>query len=74
MCYSPTLILNPNRGRKDKMAYVCDTVSQYIPVPCGHCGECRRLRASGVLQRAQLESLYGYPFMVSLSYNPESLA
>lgn len=74
MCYSPTLIKNPNRGRKDKLAYVVDTVSHYIPVPCGHCGECRRLRANGVLQRAQLESLAGYPFMVSLSYNPESLA
>lgn len=74
MCYSPTFIKNPNRGRKDSLAYLVDTVSQYIPVPCGHCGECRRLRSSGVLQRAQLEALYGYPFMVSLSYNPESLA
>lgn len=73
MCYSPTLIKNPNRGRKDKLSYVVDTVSQYIPVPCGHCGECVRLRASGVLQRAQLEELAGYPFFISLSYNPESL-
>lgn len=74
MCYSPTLIKNPNFGRKDSLAYLVDTVSQYIPVPCGHCGECRRLRSSGILQRAQLEALYGYPFMVSLSYNPESLS
>lgn len=74
MCYSPTLIKNPNYGRRDKMAYVVDTKSQYTPVPCGHCGECVRLRSSGVLQRAQLEELYGYPFMISLSYNPESLA
>lgn len=74
MCYSPTLIKNPNLGRKDNMSYVVDTKSQYIPVPCGHCGECIRLRSSGILQRAQLEELYGYPFMISLSYNPESLA
>lgn len=74
MCYSPTLIKNPNFGRTDKLAYVVDTKSQYIPVPCGHCGECIRLRSSGVLQRAQLEQLYGWPFMVSLSYNPQSLA
>lgn len=73
MCYSPILIKNPNYGRRDKMAYVVDTKSQYIPVPCGHCGECARLRSSGILQRAQLEELYGYPFMISLSYNPESL-
>lgn len=74
MCYSPTLIKNPNYGRRDKMAYVVDTKSQFIPVPCGHCGECARLRSSGILQRAQLEELFGYPFMISLSYNPESLA
>lgn len=74
MCYSPTLIKNPNYGRKDKLAYVVDTKSKYIPVPCGHCGECIRLRSSGILQRAQLEELYGYPFMISLSYNPQSLA
>lgn len=74
MCYSPTLIKNPNRGRRDKMAYVVDTQSEYVPVPCGHCGECVRLRSSGVLQRAQLEELAGYPFFISLSYNPESLA
>lgn len=74
MCYSPILIKNPNRGRRDKMAYVVDTKSEFIPVPCGHCGECIRLRSSGVLQRAQLEELAGYPFMISLSYNPQSLA
>lgn len=73
MCYSPTLIKNPNFGRMDKMAYVVDTKSQYIPVPCGHCGECIRLRSSNVLQRAQLEEKFGYPFMISLSYNPQSL-
>lgn len=73
MCTSPTLIKNPNFGRKDKLAYVVDTVSQYIPVPCGHCGECIRKKATDVLQRAQLEELFGWPFFISLSYSPEGL-
>lgn len=74
MCYSPTLIPNPNLGRKDKLSYVVDTKAKYIPVPCGHCGECNRLRANGILQRAQLEELFGYPFFISYSYNPQSLS
>lgn len=74
MCYSPTMIPNPNRFRKDRLSYVVDTKSQYIPVPCGHCGECIRNRTLGITQRAQLEELSGYPFFISLSYNPESLA
>lgn len=73
MCYSPVLIKNPNRGRTDKLSYVVDTVSQYIPVPCGHCGECIRKKATDVLQRAQLEEKYGWPFFISLSYSPEAL-
>lgn len=73
MCYSPVLIKNPNYGRTDKMAYVVDTKSQYIPVPCGHCGECIALRSASVLQRCQLEEKFGYPFFVTLTYNPESL-
>lgn len=74
MCIYPHLIKNPNRGRTDSASDMVDTKSQYIPVPCGHCVECIRLRSSGVLQRAQLEEQFGYPFMISLSYNPESLA
>lgn len=50
-----------------------DCVSQYIPVPCGHCAECVRLKCTSVLQRCQLESLYGYPFFCTLTYNEESL-
>lgn len=73
MCYSPVLIKNPNYGRRDIMAYVVDTKSQYIPVPCGHCGECIALRSASVLQRCQLEEKFGYPFFVTLTYNSESL-
>lgn len=74
MCYSPTLIKNPNRGRHDSLAYLVDTNSQYIPVPCGHCGECIALRSSAVHQRVLLEELAGYPFFITLTYNNESLA
>lgn len=74
MCYSPTLIKNPNYGRKDKMSGLVDTKSQYIPVPCGHCVECNLLRSNSVFQRCQLEEQFGYPFFITLTYNPESLA
>lgn len=73
MCYSPRLIKNPNYGRKDRMSYVVDTRSHYVPVPCGHCGECLALRSASVLQRCQLEEKYGYPFFITLTYNPQSL-
>lgn len=73
MCYSPTLIPNPNRFRNDKLSYVVDTNSLYISVPCGHCGECIRNRTFGIIQRVQLEELSGYPFFITLTYNPESL-
>lgn len=74
MCYSPVLIKNPNYGRKDKLSYVVDIRSQYIPVPCGHCGECIALRSASLSQRCQLEALFGYPFFITVTYNPESLA
>lgn len=74
MCYSPTLIKNPNLGRKDRLAYCVDTTSKYIPVPCGHCGECIALRSNSVFQRCQLEEQAGYPFFITLTYNNESLA
>lgn len=73
MCYSPTLIPNPNYGQKQGFSFLKDCVSKFIPIPCGHCGECVRLRANSIVQRCQLEELYGWPFFCSLSYNPESL-
>ena len=74
MCYSPILIKNPNYGRKDRLSYVVDTRSQYIPVPCGHCGECIALRSASLSQRCQLEALFGYLYFITVTYNPESLA
>lgn len=50
-----------------------DTVSRYIPVPCGHCAECVRLRSTGVLQRVQLEAQFGWPFFCTLTYNDQAM-
>lgn len=50
-----------------------DCVSKYIPVPCGHCAECVALRTASVVQRVELESKYGYPFFITLTYNNDSL-
>lgn len=73
MCYSPTLIKNPNYGKKGGFSFMKDCVSQYIPVPCGHCAECVRLRSTGVLQRVQLEAQFGWPFFCTLTYNDDSM-
>lgn len=73
MCTSPTLIKNPNYGYKGKYAFMKDTVSTYIPVPCGHCSECVAVRQLSLVQRCVMESQFGYPFFATLTYNQESL-
>lgn len=73
MCVSPILIPNPNRFLKSRFALYKDIESQYIYVPCGHCGECVHSRQMGIVQRVQLESLSGYPFFCTLTYNNQSL-
>ena len=73
MCLSPTLIPNPNLGRKDKMAYLVDTESIYIPGPCGHCKQCVHLRQSSIVQRCQVEERTHHLFFCTLTYNNESL-
>lgn len=73
MCYSPTLIKNPNFGKTGGFSFMKDCVSRYIPIPCGHCGECVAVRTAGIVQRCELEREFGYPFFVTLTYNNESL-
>lgn len=73
MCVTPTLIPNPNYGYKGKFAFLKDTVSKYIKVPCGHCAECVRIRQLSIVQRCALEAIEGYPFYCTLTYNNESL-
>lgn len=73
MCISPTLIPNPNYGFTGRYAFLKDTVSRFIKVPCGQCGECVATRQLSIVQRCSLESLSGWPFFVTLTYNNESL-
>lgn len=73
MCYSPTYIKNPNWHHSERMSFMKDCVSQYIPVPCGHCGECVAIRSANYVQRAQLEAQFGYCYFCTLTYNNESL-
>lgn len=69
MCLNPILIPNPNFGIKSSKVFKKDTVSQYIPIPCGHCSECMANRAIGLIQRCELEELTGIPFMITLTYS-----
>lgn len=73
MCISPNRIPNPYKGFNGKYAFMHDCVSTYINVPCGHCSECVRIKQLGIVQRASLESQSGWPFYVTVTYNPESL-
>lgn len=73
MCLNPTLIPNPWLNVKSGNWICKDTVSQYIPVPCGHCSECMATRALGIRQRCELEEMVGHPFMLMLSYSNSML-
>lgn len=73
MCLSPSLIPNPNRGRKDKYAKLVDSVSAYIEVPCGHCTQCVQMRQSSVVQRCQVEQMNNHLFMCTLTYCNEAM-
>lgn len=73
MCVSPTILKNPNYGYKGKFAFMKDTVSKYIKVPCGYCSECVHLRQLNLVQRCIMESQFGYPFYCTLTYNNQSI-
>lgn len=73
MCISPILIPNPNYGFKGRYAFMKDCASRYIKVPCGVCSECVHNRQLGLVQRCICESMSGYPFFCTLTYNNESL-
>lgn len=73
MCISPTLIKNPNYHAKGRYSFLKDTVSPYIKVPCGYCSECLHSKQLSLVQRCMTESLSGYPFFCTLTYNQQSL-
>lgn len=55
------------------MAVFKDTVSKFIKVPCGVCSDCLHMKQSDLVQRCMTESISGYPFFATLTYNNESL-
>lgn len=69
----PILIKNVNYGNTSSLSYLSDTTSQYIPVPCGHCSSCVNLRQQYILQRCQMEAFDHDFYMLSITYNQESL-
>lgn len=73
MCLSPIVIKNPNYKAQGRYSFLKDTVSPYIKVPCGVCSECVHTRQLSLVQRCICESLSGYPFFCTLTYNNESL-
>lgn len=74
MCVSPIRIPNPNYHNHSKyVSALKDTSSQYINVPCGHCGECIAVRQMNIIQRVHMESLDNHCFYCTLTYNNYSM-
>lgn len=73
MCISPVSIENPNFGRHDRFAFMKDTVSRRINVPCGVCPECVQHRQLQFVQRLQMEELVNHLFFCTLTYNNDCL-
>lgn len=80
MCDSPIYIKNPNRfiekKYRDSLSYKYpwkDLTSERIPVPCGHCKTCIRMKQDGIVQRVQFESQKNHLFMCTLTYCNEML-
>lgn len=74
MCLHPISIDNPHFGLGDVgLAFLRDTTSSKISVPCGSCVQCVAMRQGFYIQRVQMESLRSDIFMFTLTYNNDSL-
>ena len=76
MCLNPILIPNKNKGCHSKdpiLSAVKDTLSDFIPVGCGHCPSCLALKQEYFIQRFQMETLDNDLWTGMLSYNNEHL-
>lgn len=73
MCLNPTYIKNVHFHKKSDGISIVNTSSKVIPVPCGHCAECVTSRHLGIIQRCELEEIYGHPFVFFLSYQPSMI-
>lgn len=74
MCITPITIRNPNYGAKlEGLNLFKDCTSTHILVPCGHCPDCIALNQMEMVQRIQMESIYNYIFMGTITYDNEHL-
>lgn len=74
MCTSPYYIDNPYyQSRSPTIRQIKDTDSSKIPVPCGHCSVCLRLRQAYFVQRVQCEAIDHDIWSCMLSYNNKYL-
>lgn len=70
MCLNPILIKNPYYGLTPcSLNKFHDCTSTHIPIPCGNCSVCVRLRQSYLVQRCQMETLSNHLFFCTLTYN-----
>lgn len=77
MCLSPLTIQNPSYSKEGKYTYF-DTRYRpvslaYITIPCGKCRECQANKKNAINQRVQIESLFSYVFMLTLTIKPSRL-
>lgn len=74
MCLSPIVRPNVNFGSARKgVNYLKDCHSTNLSIPCGHCAECIAVKQMSLIERVQMQALVSYTYMVTLTYNPESL-
>lgn len=75
MCVSPIPIPNPNKGKfvSSLTKRLVDVTSSRIYVPCGHCGQCVKLKQMSIVQRVQMESVSNELFYCTLTYNNKML-
>ena len=69
MCVSPRTRPNPWFRSKSPLAYLHDTESQMMRVPCGYCSECVARMQLGIIERSIMEGVYNHCFMCTLTYN-----
>lgn len=72
MCLTPITIKNTNKGSKH-FSVLRDNVSEYIRVPCGHCGQCIAMRQMDIVQRTQMEALENHLYFCTLTYQDSKL-
>lgn len=82
MCTTPIRITDPRRVRKLQMQDTGElpidgsSLLRYLFVPCGHCSECRKARASEWRLRSMTEArrpVHRYSYFVTLTFDSEKI-